>query len=61
VSLIPEAPDRVSVRPIVAVHVGIATIEVQVPGIGTRNRARPVVAVRTHIEERAGTVVAVAR
>ncbi len=30
-----KATHRVSVRPVVAVHVGIAAVEVQVPRIGT--------------------------
>jgi len=30
-----NATHRVSVRPVVAVHVGIATVEVQVPRVGT--------------------------
>ncbi len=44
-----EATHRVSVRPVVAVHIGIRTVEVQVASVGIGNRRRPVVAVRTDI------------
>jgi len=33
-----KASNRVSVRPVVAVHVGIAAVEVQVSGVRTTNR-----------------------
>lgn len=55
-----KATDRKAVCAVVAVHVGIAAVEVQVSGVGTIYRTRPVVAVATHIVECAIAVVAVA-
>ncbi len=57
--LIPDATHTHPVCTVVAVHVGIATVEVQVSGIGATNRGTPHVAVAAHIVERA-IVVAVA-
>ena len=59
--LIIEATHRASVRPVVTVHIGTAAIEVQESGERAIYRARPVVAVRTNIEERTIDDVAVAR
>ena len=56
-----KATYRVSVCSVVGVHVGIATIEVQVACICTANRTTPIVAVGTYIVERTIAVVAVAR
>lgn len=60
-AIILKATNRVSVCSIVGVHVGIATIEVEVAGIGTINRTAPIVAVGTDIVERTIAVIAVAR
>jgi len=56
-----NATYREAVCPVVAVHVGIATVEVQVPTVGSIVlRTAPIVAVATHIVERTIAVVAVA-
>jgi len=59
-TIIIEATNRVSVRSIVDVHVGIAAIEVEVASIRAANRTTPIVAVGTDIVERTIAVVAVA-
>ena len=58
--LILNATYRDSVRPVVAVHVGIAAVEVQAPRVGTTYGTRPIVAAATHIAERTIAVAAVA-
>ena len=55
-----KTADREAVCTVVAIHVGIAAVEVQVSGVGTIYRTRPVVAVATHSVERTIAVVAVA-
>ena len=60
-SLILQATDREAVRPVVVVHVGIATVEVQVPCVGSIHCTAPIVTVATHIVEGSVSVVAVAR
>ena len=55
-----EAAYAEAVGPVVAVHVGITAVEVQVAGISTANSRTPIVAVRAGIVERAIAVVAVA-
>ena len=57
-----DTPHRVAVGAIVGVAgVDIATVEVQVVGVSTRNRSTPVVAVRTRIGQRTGSAIAIAR
>jgi hypothetical protein len=59
--LILKAPHREPVRAVVAVHVGIATVEVQVLSVRSIHSTRPIVAVGAYIVERTIAVVAVAR
>jgi len=60
-TLILGTTNRKTVCPIVAVHVGIAGVEVQVAGIRPINRTTPIVAVATNIVERTIGSIAVAR
>ena len=60
-AVILEATDGVSVRAVVAVHVGITAIEVEVPRVRAICGTRPIVAVGANIVERTTAVVAVAR
>ena len=60
-SLILEATNRESVRPVTAVHAGIATAEVQAPCVATGHSTRPIEAVGADIEERTTEAAAVAR
>ena len=55
-----DAADRKAARPETAVHEGTRAVEAQVAGVGTRNRGRPVVAVRADIVERPIAVIPVA-
>ncbi|MDA3894336.1 MAG: hypothetical protein PF517_21960 [Salinivirgaceae bacterium] len=58
--LILNAANRKAVCSVVAVHIGIATVEVQVARVGAIYSTRPIVAVGTNIVERTIAVVAVA-
>jgi len=55
-----DTTNRKTVRPIIAIHVRIAAVEVQVVGVSAINRRTPVVTVATNIVERRIVVVAVA-
>jgi len=55
-----KATHREPEGPVVRVHVGIDTIEVQVASVSAAYRTGPIVAVAAHIGERTITVVAVA-
>ena len=59
--LILDATHRVTVRPEVAEHIGIAAIKAQASGGRASYRARPVGAALTNIAERTTVDVAVAR
>ena len=55
-----DATHREAVGPVIAVHVRIRAVEVQVASVGTGYRRTPVVAVRTYIVERPIAVIPVA-
>jgi len=59
--IVSEAPHTKTVSLIVVVHVAVATVEVQVPAVGTAVlRTTPVVAVAASVVQRAIAVVEVA-
>lgn len=55
-----DATDRKAVGPVIAVHIRIRAVEVQVASVGTGYRRTPVVAVRADIVERPIAVIPVA-
>ncbi len=55
-----DAANREAVCPVIAVHIRIRAVEVQVSGVRSGHRTTPVVAVRTHIVERPIAVIPVA-
>ena len=61
IALILETADTNAVRSGVVVDVGIATVEEEGVGVGTIDRAAPIVAVAAHTVERTIAVVAEAR
>ncbi len=54
-----DATHRKAVGSVIAVHVCIRTVEVQVASVGIRHRGRPVVSVAANIVERTIAVIPV--